>query len=118
MLRFLVDTQLPPSLAVYLSIKEYNSIHTTHFQDGHLLADHEISMIAKTENRIIITKDSDFFERYVISGSPPNVLLLQLGNIRNVDLLAFFDRELEKVVTLFQEGSSLVILNRQKIISY
>jgi predicted nuclease of predicted toxin-antitoxin system len=55
MIRFLVDTQLPPKLASYLVSKGFDSIHTTFFKNGHLLQDKEISEIAINENRIIIT---------------------------------------------------------------
>lgn len=81
MLRFIVDTQLPPLLSHYFVSKGQDSIHTTFFKDGHLLQDAEISEIAKRENRIIVTKDSDFLERYVLHGAPPKVLLLQFGAI-------------------------------------
>ena len=43
---FIVDTQLPPSLAVYLTGKGFDSIHTTFYTDGHLLQDNEIVEIA------------------------------------------------------------------------
>jgi hypothetical protein len=42
MLRFIVDTQLPPLLATYLKSKGNDAIHTTYFKDGHLLQDSEI----------------------------------------------------------------------------
>lgn len=118
MFRFLIDTQLPPLLAAYLKSKGYDAIHTTFFESGHLLKDTEISIIAINENRIIITKDGDFLDRYAIYGAPPKVLLLQLGNIRNTDLLEYFERELPKLITLFSENNNLVIFNRRQIISY
>jgi predicted nuclease of predicted toxin-antitoxin system len=118
MFRFLVDTQLPPMLAGYLTSKGHDSIHTTFFENGHLLQDSAISIIAKNENRIIITKDNDFFERYTLYGPPPKILLLQFGNIKNTDLINYFDRELEKLINLFIDGDSLVIFGRQQIIGY
>ncbi len=54
-MKFLVDTQLPPKLANYLSSKGSDSIHTTFFPDGHLLRDDEIIVIAKREERTVIT---------------------------------------------------------------
>ena len=45
-MKFLIDTQLPPKLAKYLSSKGYDAIHTTFFPNGHLLGDDEI-IIAK-----------------------------------------------------------------------
>ena len=118
MLRFLIDTQLPPLLAAYLTAKGFDAIHTTFFESGHLLKDAEISIIARNENRIIITKDSDFLDRYTIYGAPPKVLLLQFGNIRNTALLEYFERELPKIIALFSDNNNLVIINRQQIISY
>lgn len=118
MLRFIVDTQLPPLLSGYLVKKGHDSIHTTYFKDGHLLQDAEISEIAKREFRIIVTKDNDFLERYVLRGSPPKVLLIQFGNIKNEDLINLFEKELPKVVNLFEQDSNLVIFNKDKLISY
>jgi predicted nuclease of predicted toxin-antitoxin system len=42
----MVDTQLPPRLVTYLTGKGYDSIHTTYFEEGHLLGDEEIILIA------------------------------------------------------------------------
>ena len=79
MFRFLIDTQLPPLLAAYLTTKGFDAIHTTFFENGHLLKDAEISIIAITENRIIITKDGDFLDRYTIYGAPPKVYYFNWG---------------------------------------
>jgi predicted nuclease of predicted toxin-antitoxin system len=118
MQRFIVDTQLPPLLADYLSNLGYDSIHTTFFENGHLLQDNQISKIAKNENRIIVTKDNDFFERYTIYGAPPKVLLLQFGNIKNKDLINYFEKDLSKIVGLFDNDNNLVIFGSQQIVGY
>jgi uncharacterized protein with PIN domain len=68
-LRFLIDTQLPPLLSILLNQWGYDSIHTTHFPDGHLLNDKAIREIAINNNRIIVTKDSDFYDYYHVKGS-------------------------------------------------
>jgi predicted nuclease of predicted toxin-antitoxin system len=76
MIKFIVDTQLPPKLSKHLLSEGYDSIHTTDFPEGHFLKDHEIIEIATNEDRIIITKDQDFFDYYLLKGAPPKVLLL------------------------------------------
>lgn len=92
MLKFIVDTQLPPKLAKFLNVKGCDAIHTTFFPDGHLLQDKEIREIAIQENRIIVTKDNDFYDGYLAKGTPPQVLL-QFGNIKNDELIAYFEQE-------------------------
>ena len=101
-MKFIVDTQLPPKLASYLSEKENDCIHTTSFPEGHLLKDTQIIEIAKNDDRIIITKDSDFTEYFMLRGAPPKVLLIEFGNIGNKELFRMFDLFFNEVV----EGQS------------
>ena len=114
---FIVDTQLPPSLAVYLTGKGFDSIHTTFYTDGHLLQDNEIVEIAIKENRIIITKDSDFLDNYILKGTPPKVVIIQLGNISNKELFSYFDKNLNKTISLLK-SNNLVIMSKTNIIGY
>ncbi|MDR3219186.1 MAG: DUF5615 family PIN-like protein [Dysgonamonadaceae bacterium] len=60
-LRFLVDTQLPPSLAEFLKRRGFDATHVIDHPKGALTSDKEIIAIAKNELRIIITKDSELF---------------------------------------------------------
>lgn len=41
-MKFLVDTQLPPKLALWLLQKGFKAGHTTDRSEGHLLKDKEI----------------------------------------------------------------------------
>ncbi|GAB4415318.1 MAG: hypothetical protein OHK0039_23840 [Bacteroidia bacterium] len=79
-MKFIVDTQLPPRLATYLKEKGHGCIHTTHFEEGYLLGDEEIILIAQQEERAVITKDSDFSDYFMLRGAPPKVLLIEFGN--------------------------------------
>lgn len=63
MVKFLIDTQLPPLLARYLRNKGHDSKHSTYYRNGHLFNDDQIVKLTISENLIIITKDSDFFEQ-------------------------------------------------------
>jgi len=118
MIKFIVDTQLPPKLAQFLAARGFDAIHTTFFPDGHLLNDKEIRSIATQENRIIITKDSDFFDSYLAQGIPPQILLLQFGNIKNEELIAYFEQELNHIQMLFEKGAELVFFDKTQLIVY
>jgi predicted nuclease of predicted toxin-antitoxin system len=118
MLKFIIDAQLLPKLAKFLNTKGCDAIHTTFFPDGHLLQDKEIRAIAVRENRIILTKDSDFFDGYLAQGAPPQVLLLQFGNIKNEELLAYFDNEFSNIQALFDSGAELVLFDRTRLTVY
>jgi predicted nuclease of predicted toxin-antitoxin system len=117
-MKFIIDTQLPPALAKFLTEKGFDAMHTTFFADGHLLQDDEIIHIAVDENRIITTKDSDFLDNYLLRGSPPKVLLLQFGNINNKELLQCFENHLHKIISVFEDGAELVKFNKESIVVY
>jgi predicted nuclease of predicted toxin-antitoxin system len=118
MLKFLIDTQLPPKLSRFFRDKGFNAIHTTHFENGHLFQDSHITNIAKDEERIIITKDSDFFDNFILKGAPPRVLLLQVGNINNIRLIELFEKYLDKIIEFFNDDFELIILQREGIVAY
>ena len=118
MLKFIIDTQLPPKLAKFLRDKGFSAIHTTYFPNGHLLDDKTIVQIAIRDNLIIITKDSDFLDNYLIHGVPPKVLLLQFGNISNADLLTLFDTNLPNIEKTFTGGADFITFNRTHISVY
>lgn len=118
MLKFIIDTQLPPKLAKYLRDKDLPTVHTTYYPNGYLLDDRTIVEIAIRENRIIVTKDSDFLDNFLLNGVPPKVLMLQFGNISNAELLSFFDRDIELIVQIFSDGGDFISFNRTHISVY
>ncbi|MDQ3393190.1 MAG: DUF5615 family PIN-like protein [Bacteroidota bacterium] len=116
-LRFFIDTQLPPVLATVLVENGYDAIHTSHFENGHLLNDNQIRKFAIDDDRIIITKDKDFLDHYLLKGAPPKVLLVDIGNIKNKVLLKLIRANLSSLNKLFKV-STMVILHQDKLISY
>jgi predicted nuclease of predicted toxin-antitoxin system len=116
-LKFIVDTQLPPLLAEVLKSKGYDIIHTTNFSKGHLLNDSEIRTIAVEEKRIIITKDKDFFDYYLLKGAPPKILLIEIGNSKNKELLDIVRQNFSTIVELF-DNSSLVVMQKNNLYTY
>ena len=116
-MRFIVDTQLPPRLASFLESKGHDCIHTTHFENGHLLQDAEIIIIAVDQSRTIISKDSDFSDNYYLKGAPPKILLLQFGNISNNDLIEYFEQYLDIIIGVFEGGADYVQFSRGGIVT-
>jgi len=117
-LRFIVDTQLPPSLAEFFKRRGFDAIHVINCPNGALTSDKEIIAIATKEARIIITKDSDFMDYYFLKGYPPAVLLLQLGNIKNQELFFLLNKHIEQITTLFANQTKLLIVQKSRIVFF
>jgi len=119
MLRFIVDTQLPPSLAEFFRRRGLDATHVVDYSSGALMTDDEIISVAIKESRIVVSKDYDFFDYFLLKNYPPSILLLQLGNIRNRELFIFVENHLDVICNLFTEDiKRLILINRSKIVIY
>ena len=114
-MKFITDAQLPKSLTEFITSKGYDSIHTFDLPKKNLTGDKEIIEISKKENRILLTKDNDFLESYLINKQPSKLVLIKTGNINNFELLEIFETHLETILKMLQEGS-LVEVNKDEIV--
>jgi len=118
-MKIIVDTQLPPSLAEFFRRRGFDATHVCNYPSGILTSDEEIIAIAQREHRIVVTKDSDFWDYYLLKGYPPAVLLLQLGNLKNNDLFSLLNKSLNTITSFFTENEQhLVIVQRNHIIYF
>ena len=114
-MKFIVDAQLPKSLSDLINTKGLDAIHTLELPDQNKTQDGFITRLATDEQRIVITKDADFLESYILRKEPPKLLLIKTGNIRNKELISLFDRNIELIVDLFL-SHSLIEVTKEEIV--
>ncbi len=95
-MNFLVDAQLPVRLARFLQAAGHDTIHTKDLPQQNATTDTEINALSIKQNRIVITKDTDFLDSFLINQEPYKLLLVTTGNITNVELEALFQNNLPK----------------------
>lgn len=91
------------------------SLHTSGLRLANRTPDTGINEISMREERIVVTKDADFVSSFTILGRPYKLLLVSTGNIKNTDLIALFDRNMEKIVEAFDEFA-FVEIDRNSLI--
>ena len=114
-MKFIVDAQLPKKLAYALREKGFAAIHTTELPTGNDTTDAEINRLSLAENRIIISKDADFYDSFTARKEPYKMLHVKTGNIKNSKLIELFDKNLELILKELHE-SSVVQINQNYII--
>ncbi len=75
MVKYIIDNNLPFRFShwnkpEYIFVRNLNPNYK----------DREIWEIAKKQNLIIVTKDTDFYNRIIISKPPPKVIHFKIGN--------------------------------------
>ena len=116
-MKFIIDAQLPKSLSDFLNAAGFNSVHTLELPEMNRTGDNAITTKADTEDRIIVTKDADFLDSYLVFGKPAKILLVKTGNIPNSDLLKLFQDNLDVLQSAFIQ-CSFVEMTRIEIITH
>lgn len=114
-MKFLIDAQLPKSLADFLKLEGYDATHTIDLPQANNTQDNEILKICLAEDRIVISKDTDFLESFLINNSPKKLILVKTGNIRNAELLTLFKLNL-KYLFISIGQNDLIEINKTDII--
>lgn len=110
-MKFIVDAHLPPSLCKVLAQYGHEAIHTLELPSKNATKDSVLNQLSVNEERIIISKDSDFFYSHLVLGRPWKLVVVRTGNISTRDLCSLFERhvsELENALTQY----SLVEIDR------
>lgn len=115
-MKYLIDAQLPYLLAEVLRQRHFDVVHTDDLPDRERTGDQQIRFIAVEEDRIVITKDSDFQDSYLLHKVPPKLLLLTTGNIKNRKLLDLFRATIVEIDTLFVHHSFIELSNEAYLI--
>lgn len=76
-MKFIIDAQLPISLSNLLKSRGYDSIHTLELPDKNKTKDNYITSFSIKEKRIVVTKDNDFLESFLIHGQPQKLILVE-----------------------------------------
>ncbi|HEY7093198.1 MAG TPA: DUF5615 family PIN-like protein, partial [Ktedonobacterales bacterium] len=90
---------LPRRLTHQLRAAGHDALHTLDLPHGNRSTDTEINLLSVQEKRVVITKDSDFVNSFILNRQPYKLLLISTGNIKNSELEALLFGQLERVIT-------------------
>jgi len=107
--KFIVDAQLPKLLSDFLRRNGFDSIHTLELPNKNATKDKEIIEIAGKENRVVISKDVDFLESFLLKSIPEKLVMVKTGNIPNEDLIQIFYNNLNIIIEMIERSNLLEI---------
>jgi predicted nuclease of predicted toxin-antitoxin system len=107
MIRFIVDAQLPPALARWLSAQGHEAEHVIDF-GGDGTTDQEIWDRAMEKRAVILSKDEDFSLLAIRSGIGPQVIWIRTGNIRRTALISWLENLLPFILSAIERGERVI----------
>ena len=96
-MKFLVDAQLPHRLVDLFRRAGLDTVHTLDLTLGNRTPDGVINELSVTQQRVVVTKDTDFVDSFVLAGVPWKLLLVTTGNIRNSELEVILQANLTRI---------------------
>jgi predicted nuclease of predicted toxin-antitoxin system len=105
--RFLVDAQLPPALARYLSAAGHESQHVSDLALERA-PDREIWSKARDSGLVIMTKDEDFLTLRALQPRGPAVVWIRIGNTTRDALLEAISSALPSIIRALERGETIV----------
>jgi predicted nuclease of predicted toxin-antitoxin system len=105
--KFIIDAQLPPSLATALRQLGCDAVAVREIGLS-AAKDSAIWSYALQNNGVILTKDEDFAERCMARDQSPVVIWLRIGNATNPELLGWFMPQWPSMLARLQAGDRLI----------
>ena len=112
-MRLLFDENLSPRLVRDVADMFPNSAHVRDLQ-LQSAPDEDIWRRAAVEGFIIVTKDDDFRQRSFLSGFPPKVIWLHVGNCRREESAAILRHAFDSITTFADDVLSAVLILQRR----
>jgi predicted nuclease of predicted toxin-antitoxin system len=107
--RCLIDAQLPPALARWLTAEGHDARHVSDVGLARA-ADAEIWQHAIDTAAVIVSKDEDFAVRAQLLQGGPQVIWVRYGNVRRAELLRRLSAAWPEIVKAVARGEPLIEL--------
>lgn len=114
-MKFLVDAQLPRRFCDWLLESGHDALHTLELELGNKTTDSEITRIADRDGRIVVTKDDDFVQSFLLRNTPQRLMLVASGNIGNAELERLIIDALPTIIEAF-EAAHYIEIGRNSLI--
>lgn len=84
---FLCDVHIPLKLVKYLISCGHSTYHVNQLPNKWYTSDSDICLFADKQSLIVVTKDEDFRNSFLLRKTPRKLVRIVLGNISNHDLI-------------------------------
>ena len=114
-MKVLCDVHIALKVVRFFQSKNVNALHVNDLPDSYYSSDKDICKFADKSDYVVVTKDSDFLDTYLVHRTPKSLIKINLGNISTPELIAIFERHLDFFTTYFEKGSGCIEISKHHI---
>ncbi len=113
-MKFIIDAHLPQSLRDVFRRAGHDAIHTLDLPERNCSRDSALNEISIMEERVVVTKDTDFYYSHVLQNRPWKLVLVRTGNLGLKETRQMFENHLIAIEQALQT-CSLVELDQENV---
>ncbi|OCX54119.1 hypothetical protein BEL04_07580 [Mucilaginibacter sp. PPCGB 2223] len=114
-MKFLCDVHISYKLVNRLILLGFECIHVNNILNNWNTTDNEICSFADAGGFVVITKDADFRDSFLVRNTPKKLIKINLGNISNAELMDIIETNLAAIVKLDGYDSFLVEVDKNRL---
>lgn len=107
-MRFLCDVHISFKLVNAINLLGFECIHINTILDKWFTKDAIIAQFADENNYVLITKDADFRNSFLLQNTPKKLIKINLGNIPNAELIAIFEKNIILMTKFADENENFM----------
>jgi predicted nuclease of predicted toxin-antitoxin system len=114
-MKFLCDVHISYKIVRHIRSLGYEAIHINEILDRWHTKDADICTYADENNLIVLTKDADFKNSFLIRNTPKKLIKVNLGNISTSILRDLISENIEAFQMLDSKGAFMVELDQGSV---
>lgn len=114
-MKFLCDVHISYKLVNRLILLGFECVHVNNILNKWNTTDRDICAFADDNDFVIITKDADFRDSFLIRSTPKKLIKINLGNISNVELIEIIEANLIAIAKLRDRDSFLIEIDKNRL---
>ena len=111
-MKFLCDVHISYKIVRYLRASGFETTHINEILNKWYTKDGDICTYADENDFIVLTKDADFRNSFLISNTPRKLVKVSLGNISTSVLIEVISGNLQAIQNLNSNGGFLIELDQ------
>ncbi|MBI1288663.1 MAG: hypothetical protein GC178_13925 [Flavobacteriales bacterium] len=108
-MRFLCDVHIPMRLSKHIVKLGFECQHVNNVLEGYHTKDRDIADYCDASRLILITKDRDFKNSYLLKQTPSKLIKINLGNVSSNRLIDMMDENIQQINSVHEKFREFMI---------
>lgn len=114
-MNFLCDVHISRKVVTFLCNEGHQAIHVNDILQGDHTKDTEISFFATRNEHIVISKDKDFRDSFLLRQLPDLLLKIELGNLSTLTLIELLRQNLDTISSEMNSKPCMIELSKDSL---